>query len=170
MDEGEFFEIFRSALEKITDKRYFKTERGYQAQLYAELYCTGRIPQIFHDAIMESEYQKAQVKHNTRIRPDIIIHIPLESGRSNNRCEGNYCAIAIKGDATPGGAKEDFDKLDELFDKLNYGLGIFLNVDSEKTFYDDYKGTHRDKLHCYAVKLDDTGVRIFKQDKDGYRE
>ena len=61
--------------------------------------------------------------------------------------------IQLKLIASEGAASRDFDNLDLMFEKLKYPLRIFLNINSEKTFYDRYYGNYKKRLHCFAVQL-----------------
>jgi hypothetical protein len=40
-----------------------------------------------------------------------------------------------------------------MFRELRYELGIFVNIDSGDTFFDRYAGDFSDRLHCFAVRL-----------------
>ena len=122
------------------------------------------IKQIFPDnAIWEQEYQKTLKNHGVNIRPDIIIHIPYEVGIYDNRASGNFIVIQLKLNAYVRKAREDFDKLDLMFEKLDYPLGIFLNIASTKTFLDQYEGSYPKRLHCFAVRLVNNEVIIYEQ-------
>ncbi len=44
--------------------------------------------------------------------------------------------IELKLRASEFEARDDFSKLDLMFEKLNYPPGIFLNIDSNETFFD----------------------------------
>ena len=154
MNKNLFLNMFKDSIRAITDRRYFSTERGYQGQLLAKLTNNLDIERIFPgDPTVEQEYQKTLKNHGIKIRPDIIIHIPYERGAAENRRSGNYVAIQIKLKASKRRAKEDFRKLNLMFEKLNYPLGIFLNINSNKTFYDSYSGNYKERLHCFAVQL-----------------
>ena len=155
MNKDPFLNIFRDTIRAITDKRYFSTERGYQGQLLAELSRRmASIKRIFpSEPNVEQEYQKTMDKHGITIRPDIIIHIPYEREVSENRGSNNFIVIQIKLNASEKRAKEDFRKLNFMFEKLNYPLGIFLNINSNRTFYDSYSGDYKGRLHCFAVRL-----------------
>ena len=164
MDKEKFLAKLRDSIRAITDGRYFLTERGYQGQLIAELDRRLNISQNFHDnAILEQEYQKQADKHGITIRPDIILHIPFETGIYNNRSAGNFIVIQLKKGTSVQKAKEDFDKLDLMFGKLDYPLGIFINIDSARTFHDCYTGDYSERLRCFAVKLTGDEVIICEQ-------
>ena len=163
MNKVSFLTPLRDSILAIVHKRYFSTERGYQGQLLAELNKRVNFEQIFPDnPIMEQEYQKTLDKHAISIRPDIIIHLPYDRRIHSGRRVGNFIVIQLKLRASEGKAKEDFDKLDLMFEKLSYPLGIFLNIDSDNTFYDKYLGNYRDRLHCFAVRLINNEVYVHK--------
>jgi hypothetical protein len=155
MDKNLFLNIFKDTIRAITDKRYFSTERGYQGQLLAELNRRMEsIKLIFQrESILEQEYQKTLDKHEITIRPDIIIHIPYEREGSKNRSSNNFVVIQIKLNASERRAKEDFRKLNLMFEKLSYPLGIFLNINSNETFYNSYSGDYKARLYCFAARL-----------------
>ncbi len=45
-----------------------------------------------------------------------------------------------------------------MFEKLNYPLGIFINIASKETFYKKYQGKFPERIQCYAVELNAEGV------------
>lgn len=164
MDKETFLNIFKDSIRAITDERYFLTERGYQCALFAELRNKAHIEQIFSgNAIVEPEYQKTRRKQGIAIRPDIIIHIPYETGIYDNRRSGNFVVIELKQKASESKAREDFNKLDLMFKKLGYPLGIFLNINSANTFSNCYTGDYPERLHCFAVRLVNHEVIIYEQ-------
>lgn len=154
MNKVLFLSLLRDSILAIVHKRYFSTERGYQGQLLTELNKRVNLEQIFPgNPIVEQEYQKTLDKHGISKRPDISIHIPYDRRMHSSRRVGNFIVIQLKLRASEGKAKEDFNKLDLMFEKLSYPLGIFLNIDSDNTFFDRYSGNYRDRLHCFAVRL-----------------
>lgn len=164
MNKKTFIDILRESIFAITEKRYFSTERGYQGQLLGELMKNGpHIKQIFpNNPSIEQEYQKTLANHGITIRPDIIIHIPYEREAAQNRHSDNFVVIQLKLRASEKVAKDDFDKLDLMFVKLNYPLGIFLNIDSNKTYFNSYSGKYKDRLHCFATQLVDKKVVLYE--------
>jgi hypothetical protein len=158
-----FLDKFRNSLIAITNLRYFSSERAYQGALIAELQNKVNIKEIFSsNAIVEQEYQKTLEAHGINIRPDLIIHVPFD-GINNNRASDNYVVIQLKLKASEKKAEKDFDDLDSMFEKLNYRMGIFLNINSTKTFFDHYQGKYKEQIHCFAVKLIDSEVKIYEQ-------
>ena len=164
MDKEVFLDTLRDSIRAITDRRYFSTERGYQGQLIAELNSRANKEQILPGkVILEQEYQKTLRKQGITIRPDIIIHVPYEKRMYSNRRAGNFVVIQVKLNATVRKAREDFGKLDSMFQKLDYPLGIFLNINSADTFFDCYTGDYPERLHCFAVRLVSHEVVIYEQ-------
>lgn len=162
MDKRVFLNRFIHSIKAINAKRYFSTERGYQGQLLIELNTELRIEPIFlGEASIEQEYQKTLKNHGINIRPDIIIHIPYEEEIYQSRRTGNFVVIQLKRKGSEHAASEDFDKLDLMFEKLDYPLGIFLNVDSNETFFDSYTGNYKDRLRCFAVQLSNNQVMLY---------
>lgn len=104
------------------------------------------------------EYQKGYFIHGVAQRPDIIFHIPTEvsGGRTY---ENNYAVWAVKLDATERGAKDDFDKLDDMFHRLEYPLGFFINVASQDDMLEHYQAEFPDRLIGISVWLEDREVR-----------
>jgi hypothetical protein len=153
--------MFRDSLSAITDERLFSSERGYQGRLVAELINRLNVMPIFPgDPVVEQEYQKTLRNHGIRIRPDIIIHIPFERGQLQERSEGNFIVIQLKRNSTKRRALDDFNNIDLMFERLNYPIGIFLNIDSENNFFNNYQGNYPDRLHCFAVRLDNNEVIV----------
>lgn len=154
MDTKEFLRVFRISLNAIKESRLFQTERGYQGQLVAELSKHLDRAAIWPDnPLIEPEYQKRARDHGTTIRPDLIVHVPLERGLYDSRQDGNYVVIQLKRKASLNAALKDFADLDFMFRELRYKLGIFVNIDSDETFFDDYAGDFAERLHCFAVRL-----------------
>ena len=163
LEKDLFLGLFRDSLKAINEERFFSTERGYQGRLLSELDKRLKIKRILlKGRIVEQEYPKTLKNHGIRIRPDIIIHVPYRAKIHPSRRYGNYVVIQLKLNATEEKAKEDFEKLDLMFNrnKLNYPLGIFLNINSDKTFFDSYSGDYKDRLHYFAVRLSDNKVLI----------
>ncbi len=159
-----FLNTLRDSIRAITDGRYFSNERGYQGALIAELKSKAKIEKIFSkNAIVEQEYPKTLGKHGINIVPDITIYVPYEKGMYSNRRGGNFVVIQLKRKASVLKAREDFDKLDLMFEKLDYPLGIFLNINSAKTFFESYTGHFPERLHCLAVRLLNQEVVIYEQ-------
>ncbi|MFC2077968.1 hypothetical protein ACFLTM_04090 [Candidatus Bipolaricaulota bacterium] len=140
------------ALLSVRNQRFFKSERGYQGRFYcclqAELEKHGFLQD---DDIIEMEYQKGE-RHDLGQRPDIIFHVPAEISRAPVT-ENNYAVWALKIGANARKAKEDFDKLDQMFSRLHYPLGIFINIGSEKHHLDAYDGPYAERIHAFAVSL-----------------
>jgi hypothetical protein len=154
MDANEFLEVFRLSLNAINEGRLFRTERGYQTQLVVELSKRLNRDAIWPDnPIIEAEYQKRARDHGITIRPDLIIHVPFDREVYGRRQQGNYVVIQLKRKASLNAALKDFTDLDWMFRELRYELGVFVNVDSDETFFEDYAGNFGERLHCFAVKL-----------------
>jgi len=156
----QFINIFKKSLESILEPRFFNSERGYQGALIAELERYFPFPLFKGNPIIEQEYQKTLPEHGITIRPDIIVHIPFERGLVESRDQGNFVVIQLKLKAKESDALDDFRKIDLMFDKLEYPMGTFLNIDSSNTFFDCYKGDFPDRLHCFSVRLEDSNILI----------
>lgn len=139
----------------ITHPRFFRTERGYQGRYYCALMQAFDERHLLdnEDRIIEMEYQKHAV-HGLYQRPDIIFHTPAEVTGAH-RWENNYAVWAFKRRATQAGAQDDFDKLDQMFQGLNYPLGFFLNIDGNSDMLEHYVGPFAARLHGIWVRLHD---------------
>jgi hypothetical protein len=148
-----------AALLAVEHPRFFRTERGYQGRFYCFL--QGQLEArgfLRGDDIIEMEYQKS-ARHGFYRRPDIIFHVPAEvSGAPVT--ENNFAVWAFKANAKSEGAKEDFDKLEEMFEHLHYPLGSFVNIGTEHHHLGEYNGTHAERMHGYAVSLQNGKVSI----------
>lgn len=148
-----FIEIVITALKEINSPRFFKTERGFQGRFAIALYKILGENNIFQDGtIIEEEYQKKLKLHGIKQRPDLIIHVPIESSHSSNRKENNYVVFAFKLSGNKTKVMKDFEKLNELIEKLDYSLGIFININSLNSFLGEYQGPNKDKLHEFCIK------------------
>lgn len=137
-----FIEIVITALKEIKSPRFFKTERSFQGEFISALKKILVEENIFaYDTIIEEEYQKSLKLYGIRQRPDLIIHVPVESSHSSNRRENNYIVFAFKLSGNKTKAMKDFEKLDEIIDKLSYSFGIFININSLNSFLGEYKGS-----------------------------
>lgn len=154
MKRADFLVALRAALSAIREPRYFQTERGYQGALLTEL--QSRLTNLRFPnqrPIIEQEYQKVQSVHRTKIRPDIIVHIPFERATFRRRNQGNFVAIEIKRRANSSRAKKDFKSLLRMKRQLRYPLTVFINVDSSVTHDDLCPDLIASQTYCFAVKL-----------------
>lgn len=148
----------RDALQVPSDARFFETERGYQGRLYCTLQAAldrrGLLPQ---GTILELEYQKSARHGNLHQRPDMVLHIPAVRGPVT---ENNFAAVALKHHAGRAMALEDFQKLDEMCEALDYKTAIFINVSSDETLLEHYEGPFPDRVHAFAVRLAEGAVVV----------
>ncbi len=141
------------ALRQVAEPRFLRTERGFQGQFYCALQRMLEERGVFRDGrILEMEYQKS-ARHGIGQRPDIILHVPAEdSGAAVT--ENNFAVWALKRHATAMQAQHDFERLDEMFERLCYRLGIFVNIDARDHFATSYAGRFAERLRTVAVWLD----------------
>jgi hypothetical protein len=149
------------ALSKITNPRFFETERGFQGEFKSKLESEiGK--ELDPNSIFEEEYQKIIKHHGLRLRPDLIIHNPFHQEKNPDRRHGNHIAFAFKLKSNQKSAQEDFQKLDKLIGFLNFELGVFININSRKTFYETYTGDRKPNIRCFAVEMLNDAVRVLK--------
>ena len=152
MNTEQIIKIVVKALKNMDSSRFFKTERGFQGRFACALYEILDAESLFpDDIIIEEEYQKRIGNHGTRLRPDLIIHVPVESTHSSDRTENNFVVFAFKKQADEDEAKEDFKKLNEIFEVLKYPLGIFVNINGPESFLDGYSGSFKNRIHEFRV-------------------
>jgi hypothetical protein len=153
--------VTRDALRRPCERRFYATERGYQGHLYCALQSL-LIQQGIVDGrtILELEYQKSG-RHGTSQRPDIILHVPTEHSGSSVE-DSNFAVWALKRAVDRGAALEDFDKLDEMFARLRYGIGIFVNIDADDHFIEEYRGGFSDRLVGVALRRGSGEVRLIE--------
>jgi hypothetical protein len=150
-----------SALTAIKAPRFFKSERGYQGIFYCKLYeAFENLGLLTEDQIIEMEYQKS-ARHELSQRPDIIFHIPVEHS-CGNIVENNFAVWAFKARANAVKAQEDFEKLDQMFEFLNYPLGFFVNINTEQHHLNLYEGNFKDRLVGFSVCLQDESPQTTK--------
>lgn len=99
-------------------------------------------------------------------RPDIILHVPAEESGSGVRAN-NFMIIALKRQASPVRAEEDFAKLDQMCDHLRYPLAVFINIDSAEHHFDRYAGQFGDRIHAFAIGNPQGSLRIIHAWRDG---
>lgn len=149
--EKRIVEITTESLLAIHHIRYFHTERGFQGELIREL--NNRIEGIFPPGtIAEQEYSKSISRHGTSQRPDIVLHVPAEYSGLGIK-ENNFAIFALKLNAESDDAIDDFNKMDIMFQQLNYQLGFFININSNKHHLEHYSGPYRSCIHGYSVLL-----------------
>jgi hypothetical protein len=68
--------------------------------------------------------------------------------------------VELKRHATPSTAAHAFTNLVAMIDTLNYPLGVFINVDSSRAWAEAVPETHRLRVACLAVHLDENGEPV----------
>lgn len=158
----DILQAIRDSLSSITHPRYYETERGFQGEFGAEL--RNRLRDlVMDDYLIEHEYQKTLKDHGITIRPDLVVHIPFEESSLGTRYEGNLVVIELKLRASRAKALEDFTHISTMCERLNYPLGIFINIDSAETHIGAYEGPHKERMRAFAIRLTDEGVLIHEQ-------
>ncbi|MBN1638533.1 MAG: hypothetical protein JW866_06190 [Ignavibacteriales bacterium] len=156
-------DLIVNALRNITVGRYYRTERGYVSEFYRLLYYAIEQNQIFpKNTILESEVQKRALDHyGVTQRPDLLIHIPIETGLTDNANENNFVCFAFKLNGNFRKVNNDFEKLEQMFQYLNYELGVLINIGSYPQIYlDRYLGNYKNRIHEFSVGLADRNVEI----------
>lgn len=74
--------------------------------------------------------------------------------------KNNYAVWALKCRADDDDAADDFWKLDQMFELLNYPLGFFINVNSQSDKLEKYNGLYADRLIGIAVWLENGEVKF----------
>lgn len=165
MDKEDMDSILKciiDALRTVESPRFFKTERGFQGRFACTLdNILTKEKLSSDDAIIEQEYQKRLNKHGIKLRPDLIIHVPVEVSCSDDSTENNFVVFEFKRKAGIKSSMGDFHKLDEYFSGLNYSLGIFVNVDSSQRHLNNYSGKFKEKIHEFCVYLNKDGVNVW---------
>jgi len=150
--------IIAEAIKQIRPRRLFSSERGFQGQLQANLDRLLRERNLIcNRTLVEEEYQKTIPNHGISHRPDIIIHISFEEGITRSRREGNFIVFELKLRATKNGALDVFAKLNDYITILKYPLGVFVNIDREKSFIELIPN---DKIHVLNVLKDRQDVVV----------
>ena len=141
-----------AAIRSVDAARFFQTERGFQGRFYCALQAElDRAGLIANGAILEMEYQKS-TRHGLGQRPDIVFHIPAEHSGAGVGAN-NFAVWALKRQATVAEARDDFDKLDQMFNALEHPLGFFVNIDATDPMREHYTGPHRPRLAAVAAQL-----------------
>ena len=140
------------ALRQVAEPRFLRTERGFQGQFYCALQrALEQRGLLAGGRILEIEYQKS-ARHRMAQRPDIVLHVPAEESGARV-AENNFAVWAVKRRATSAQAKDDFAKLDQMFQELSYPLGIFVNVGASDHFASSYEGRFPDRVRAVAAWL-----------------
>jgi hypothetical protein len=150
------------AITAIRNPYFFTNERIYQGELLGHLHIILEQKGILkEDILLVEEPPKRFGIHNTRQRPDIILHIPREVADASPR-ENNFSVWALKRRATTADADDDFEKLEIMFHRLDYPLGIFINIDADETFLERYQGEYRNRLYAFAIQIHNQQLLIRK--------
>lgn len=165
MNRDLFLEYLTTALHSITTPRFYETERGFQGELLVEL--RKSLPDGFlpNRAIIEQEYQKRLLVHGLNVRPDIIVHEPFEPHRHGSRRDGNIAVIELKRATTSKRAAVDIRNLMRMMEVLEYPLAIFLNIASDVTHAELVPIKSRERIVCFAVKLEEGAVQVVQSGK-----
>jgi len=138
------------ALLQVAEPRFMRSERGFQGRFYCALqHALDRKGLLQGGCILEMEYQKSD-RHGLSQRPDIILHVPAEES-GGSVTENNYAVWALKRRATQRAALDDFEKLDDMFERLRYPLGFFVNIDAKKDMAASYCGRFPERVRTVAV-------------------
>ena len=164
MNSKELLNLIAVALTSVTNPHYYEDERGFQCEFYGQLRMRLMDIALPQGALLREEYQKRLEEHGLRIRPDIILHEPFDSSRHRGRDEGNYAVMELKRRATPRTAAAAFANLVAMINTLNYPLGIFINIDSPKTWAELVPVAHRARIVCLAVHLNEDGAPLVMRD------
>lgn len=157
----EILQAIRDSLSVVSHPRFYRTERGFQGEFGAEL--RNRLPgRVLDDYFVEHEYQKTLKDHGITIRPDLVVHIPYEGSGFASRAEGNCAVIEIKLKASKARALDDFAHIAEMCEKLDYSLGVFINIGSHQTFLDEYQGPHKQRIRAFAIRLVEGDVAVYE--------
>lgn len=147
------------ALVCLSEARFFCTERGFHGRFYCVLQNILEERGLLKSPrVLEMEYQKSS-RHEISQRPDIILHVPAEDSDAQVS-EFNFAVWALKRRATKSKAREDFEKLNEMFYRLEYPLGIFVNIDAQDHMASEYLGCYKDRLYAVAVWLEDQQAMV----------
>jgi len=150
--------ITYQAITQVKHPRFWETERGFHGEFHAvlrEILISERIVGYL-GPILEQEYQKSR-HHGISQRPDTILHLPAKQW-GLRRQEGNFAVWALKHRSLETEAREDFQRLDEMFTKLKYPLGFFINIGSQRTFENIYRGDYAKRVHCISCCLNADGT------------
>jgi hypothetical protein len=148
------------ALTMVRELRFFRTERGYHGRFYCALQqVLDSMGFLADDTILEMEYQKSQRRHGISQRPDIVLHSPTEA--TGKLVTANNIAVwALKHRASVSNAREDFTKLDEMIRVLHYQVIVFVNVESEHHYFNEYCGPYSSCLVTCSALFDSTKLRV----------
>lgn len=150
-----------SAMCRITHPRYYESERGYQGALQVQLH-TELAELEWEGAIIEQEYQKRIKEHNVNIRPDLIIHVPFDDGIHHSRDEDNFVVFELKLGVSLSKKKAlaDYESLANMCEALSYPYAVFIIINGDESFLNDYNGPHKDKIIVLKTKLSKDGVAV----------
>lgn len=139
------------------------SERGFVAEFYCQLKKYIEKQDIFPpNTILEAEVQKNLTEHfEMRQRPDLIIHIPVETSLNQKTNENNFIVYAFKLRGNLNSVREDFDKLDEMFGSLNYRTGVLINIGAyPNIFLTHYTGIFAENIHEISIALENGHIFI----------
>lgn len=150
MNISEVGDSIHRALAKVGHARFFENERGFQGELSRHLHEEMK-GSLVGNEIFEEEHQKTTHKHNLKLRPDLILHVPFDPEEHESRCDGNKVVILLKRRATERTAKEQIRELKQYLNVLQYRIGVFVNIDSSRVYPDALSSEDCDRIICFAV-------------------
>ena len=152
-----------AALKSVKNPRLYESERGFQGELLSNL--REQLPNLgtLRDyPLVEQEYQKRLKDHGLTIRPDIIIHCPFEQNKHESRSDGNLAVFELKLRASRATARIVYERLITICDELNYQLGIFINIGSRETHYEQSPAAQDERIMSFSVSLNEGRVEVNK--------
>ena len=152
-------QAIRDSICRVTHPRFYATERGFQGEFITQL--NQLLPAVQPEgAIVEQEYQKRLPDHGITTRPDVILHVPFDASINDSRSEGSLVAIELKLAANQRLANQDFRRLAQMCDILDYTFRVFINIDSTETHLAAYTGPYEERLAAFAIQLHDGQIVI----------
>ncbi|AFM23337.1 hypothetical protein [Desulfomonile tiedjei] len=148
-EKNQIIDMTLSAIGRINHPRFFRSERGYQGELYCRLREEFLSQNLLDERMLEPEYQKRPTDHLTQQRPDIIYHIPAPA--EGEVFINNYTVWALKLRADHPDVISDFEKLYEMISLLQYPLAVFLNIDSDSHYLHDCIPDYRNRIVAFTT-------------------
>lgn len=151
-------DLIIEALRRINNPRYYRNERGFITEFYHQLSPLVQNSRLYPpETILETEVQKRRADHfGINQRPDMLIHIPIETGLTDRPDENNFVVFAAKRRGGRRQSLDDFRKLDEMFLHLNYELGIYINLQRYPSrFLPHYVGPYKPRIHEFSIALNE---------------
>lgn len=140
------------AIRQIPRPGHIKTEKGFIAEFQSKLTIQLSDTDIFPETTLETLNHKSNHDHyGFQFMPGLVIHKPRLIPKEDI-IENNFVFIAFNYGINPQRVKNNFYTLSQMFEKLNYKMGILINIGGyPDTYLWTYGSYYKDRVHELSI-------------------